>query len=52
MVGTSNATASVASWVFSNKKGDWNATYTNLITAASGTASNAWLSGRYHFIDN
>ena len=52
MVGTSNATASVAGWVFSNKRADWNATYTNLITAASGKASNEWLSGRYIFIDN
>jgi hypothetical protein len=52
MVGTSNATASVAGWVFLNKGTDWNATYTNLITAAKGTASNEWLKGRYLFIDN
>lgn len=52
MVGTSNATASVAGWVFLNKGADWNATYTNLITAAKGTASNEWLKGRYLFIDN
>jgi hypothetical protein len=52
MVGTSNATASVAGWVFLNKGTDWNATYTNLITATKGTASNEWLKGRYLFIDN
>ena len=52
MVGTSNATASVASWVFSNKLSDWNSTYANLISNATGTASNEWLTGRYLFIES
>ena len=52
MVGTSNSTASVAGWLLNNKKSDWASTYANLITNASGVASNEWLSGRYLFIDN
>lgn len=52
MVGTSNATASVASWVLKNKGVDWNSTYQTLLTNATGKASNEWLSGRYILIDN
>ena len=52
MVGTSNAEASVASWILLHKGADWNATYKNLMTAATGTASNDWLTGKFLFIDS
>lgn len=52
MVGTSNATASVTSWVLLHKGVDYASTYQNLIASASGTASNEWLSGRYLFINS
>lgn len=52
MVGTSNAEASVASWVLLHKGIDWKTTYQILITAASGTATNEWLSGKFLFIDS
>jgi hypothetical protein len=52
MVGTSNAEASVASWILLNKGADWNATYKNLLSAATGTASNEWLTGKFIFIDS
>lgn len=51
MAGTSNATASVASLILLNKKSINAETYDWLITSASGTAKNTWLSGRYIFID-
>ena len=52
MVGTSNASASVASWVTLHKGVDYNSTYQNLISNASGSASNEWLSGRYLLINS
>ena len=52
MVGTSNAEASVASWILLHKGADWNATFQNLNTAATGIASNEWLTGKFLFIDN
>ena len=52
MVGTSNAEASVSSWILLHKGSDWNSTYSNLMTASSGTASNEWLSGKFLFIDS
>ena len=51
-VGTSNATASIASWLTLHKGTTWSTTYTNLTTSATGTATNEWLTGRYLFIDN
>jgi hypothetical protein len=50
MVGTSNATASVTSWVMLNKKATWADTYNFLLASASRKASNEWLSGRYLMI--
>ena len=52
MVGTSNASASVASWVMLHKGVDYASTYQNLIVGASGTANNEWLSGRYLLINS
>jgi hypothetical protein len=52
MVGTSNAEASVASWILLHKGADWSATYQNLMSAATGTASNEWLTGKFLFIDS
>ena len=52
MVGTSNATASVASWITLNKGVNYTSTYETLISNANGTASNEWLSGRYLFINS
>jgi hypothetical protein len=52
MVGTSNATAAVASWLTLNKGSNWTTTYNNLIASASGTATNKWLTGRYLFINS
>lgn len=52
MVGTSNAEASVASWILLHKGADWKATYQNLMSAATGTASNEWLTGKFLFIDS
>jgi len=52
MVGTSNATASVASWIMLNKKISYALTYEALISNANSTASNEWLSGRYLFINS
>ena len=51
-VGTSNATASIASWLILNKKETWDSTYQNLIVSSSGTASNQWLTGRYLLINS
>ena len=52
MVGTSNSTAAVASWITLNKGVDWATTYNNLIKASTGTASNSLLTGRYLFINS
>ena len=52
MAGTSNATAAVSAWLSLNRGADWTATYNNLLTSASGTAKNQWLSGRYLFINS
>ena len=46
MVGTSNATASMAGWWSLNYQGSWQATYDYMAKNAK-TASNQWLSGRY-----
>lgn len=50
-VGTSNATAAVASWITLNKGVDYNSTYQTLVSNASGTATNTWLSGKYLLIN-
>jgi hypothetical protein len=52
MVGTSNAEASVASWILLHKGTDWNSTYQNLMAAAKVTASNEWLSGKFLYIES
>jgi hypothetical protein len=52
MVGTSNATAAVASWLTLHKGVNWQDTYNNLIKNSTGTASNAFLTGRYLFINS
>jgi len=52
MAGTSNATAAVSAWLSLNRGANWTATYNNLLTSASGTAKNQWLSGRYLFINS
>jgi len=52
MAGTSNATAAVSAWLALNRKSDWTSTYNNLLTSASGTAKNTWLSGHYLFINS
>jgi hypothetical protein len=52
MVGTSNATASVAGWLSLNLKGGWQDTYNALLSTASGSAKNEWLSGRYLLIQS
>ena len=46
MVGTSNATASMAGWWSLNYQGSWQATY-DYMSKNAKTASNQWLSGRY-----
>jgi hypothetical protein len=51
MVGTSNATAAVASWITLHKGVDFNSTYQTLLSSANGTATNTWLSGKYLFIN-
>jgi len=52
IVGTSIACASVASWVMLHKGVDWNSTYQNLISNATGTATTQGLTGRYLFINS
>ena len=52
IVGTSNSTAAVASWLTLHKGVDWQATYNNLIQSSTGTASNSFLTGRYLFINS
>ena len=44
MVGTSNASASMAAWWLLNRKDTFDATYTSLVTTPT---RNDWLSGRY-----
>jgi len=50
-VGTSNATAAVASWLTLNKRVDYSSTYQTLLSSANGTATNQWLSGKYLLIN-
>jgi len=52
MAGTSNATAAVSAWLSLNRGANWTTTYNNLITSASGTATNQWLTGHYLFINS
>lgn len=51
MVGTSNSTAAVASWISTHKGVDFNSTYQTLVSSATGTATNTWLTGKYLFIN-
>ena len=52
MVGTSNATAAVTGWLSLQPNTSWASTVQGLISAASGTATNEWLTGKYLFINN
>jgi hypothetical protein len=51
MVGTSNATASIAAWWLLNRQTTFDATY-NKIAATTAPASNEWLTGKYVFIQS
>jgi hypothetical protein len=52
MVGTSNATAAVTAWLSLQSNTSWATTVQGLISGASGTATNEWLSGKYLFINS
>ena len=52
MVGTSNATAAVTAWLSLQPNTTWATTVQGLASAASGTATNEWLSGKYLFISS
>ncbi|NBT46632.1 MAG: hypothetical protein EBT07_02265 [Actinobacteria bacterium] len=51
MVGTSNATASIAAWWLLNRQTTFDATY-NKIAATTTPTSNEWLTGKYVFIQS
>jgi len=51
-VGTSNATAAVTAWLSLQPNTTWATTVQGLASAASGTATNEWLSGKYLFISS
>jgi len=52
MVGTSNASAAVTGWLSLQPNTSWTSTVQSLASAANGTATNEWLSGKYLFISS
>ena len=51
MTGTSNATAAVTAWMSMQPNTSWASAVQGLQMAASTTASNQWLSGKYLFLN-